>query len=63
MSLDDQAEQAEQLFRDMALKQKQPELKFCGACYNCSETLEQGIFCDADCRDDYTKRQEFNRGT
>ena len=62
MSLDDRAEEAEQRFRDMAIATKRPELKHCGACYNCSEPLSQGVFCDSNCRDDYDKREAFNKG-
>lgn len=29
----------------------------CGQCYNCQASVPDGHrFCDADCRDDYTKR-------
>ncbi|EPL4527049.1 hypothetical protein QCK34_004467 [Enterobacter asburiae] len=29
-----------------------------GLCHNCSEHVSMGCFCDADCRDDYEKRQQ-----
>lgn len=28
-----------------------------GHCYNCGECIHAGLFCDADCRDDYEKRE------
>ncbi|ADE12156.1 hypothetical protein [Sideroxydans lithotrophicus] len=62
MSLDDLAEQAEQRFRDLALATKLPELKPTGNCYNCSEPIAQGVYCNADCRDDHVRREQFNRG-
>lgn len=31
-----------------------------GHCYNCGEILPCGLFCDADCRDDYDKRERFS---
>lgn len=30
-----------------------------GYCHNCGESLPAGLFCDADCRDDYEKRERF----
>ncbi|HFW4211706.1 TPA: DUF2116 family Zn-ribbon domain-containing protein [Salmonella enterica subsp. enterica serovar Reading] len=32
-----------------------------GHCYNCGESISAGLFCDADCRDDYGKRERFRR--
>lgn len=31
-----------------------------GSCHNCGEILACGLFCDADCRDDYEKRERFS---
>ncbi|HFW4798944.1 TPA: hypothetical protein ACIBS5_004429 [Salmonella enterica subsp. diarizonae serovar 60-67:z35:-] len=31
-----------------------------GHCYNCDEHISAGLFCDADCRDDYEKRERFS---
>lgn len=57
MSLDDDAERSEQLFRDAALaeqKAKRVSLKPFGACYFCREPLRPGLlFCDIVCRDDW----------
>lgn len=39
-----------------AIAERKPVLHYNGRCYNCGET-SAGIFCDADCRDDY-RRQE-----
>ncbi len=27
---------------------------------NCNERISAGLFCDADCRDDYDKRERFS---
>jgi len=32
---------------------------FTGLCRQCDEPLQVGAFCDADCRDDYSKRSRF----
>lgn len=32
-----------------------------GFCYNCSEPLSTGTFCDTDCRDDYDYIQKRNK--
>lgn len=41
------------------LHRKLPDI---GHCYNCQEPLNSGsLFCDADCRDDYEKREMINR--
>ncbi len=58
MELLDQAQQVEEqrradALRDHALK---PKMAFNGECYNCTAELEQGLFCDKDCRDDYEAR-------
>ncbi|HFW3588237.1 TPA: hypothetical protein ACIBIV_002097 [Salmonella enterica subsp. enterica serovar Birkenhead] len=31
-----------------------------GHCYNCDERISAGLFCDADCREDYEKRERFS---
>ncbi len=31
-----------------------------GHCYNCGDSVPCGLFCDADCRDDYEKRERFS---
>ncbi|ELH5514493.1 hypothetical protein Q9W35_001742 [Salmonella enterica] len=31
-----------------------------GHCHNCDEIISAGLFCDADCRDDYEKRERFS---
>jgi len=28
-----------------------------GFCYNCEEEIRNRLFCDAECRDDYEKRE------
>lgn len=31
-----------------------------GHCYNCGDVVPRGLFCDADCRDDYDQRERFS---
>ncbi|EIK6737890.1 hypothetical protein LKC87_002823 [Salmonella enterica subsp. enterica serovar Aqua] len=31
-----------------------------GYCHNCDEIISAGLFCDADCRDDYEKWERFS---
>ena len=66
--LTDPLDQAAELIEDninrqlQNIKSKNP-LQETGYCLNCSEALEQGFFCDKDCRDDYDyilKRNEVN---
>jgi hypothetical protein len=40
-----------------ARQRRAPTLPAVGECYNCGETLRFGVFCDADCREDYEKRK------
>ncbi|SHI02375.1 hypothetical protein SAMN05428958_1134 [Pantoea sesami] len=35
-------------------------LALTGLCHNCIDPVTQGHFCDADCRDDYEKRQQYH---
>ncbi len=49
----------EEWFRRQALDAHQlsvDAMQFTGQCYNCEEKIEQGSFCDTDCRDDYQLR-------
>lgn len=32
-----------------------------GMCHNCFDPLSDGLFCDADCRDDYERREKQQR--
>lgn len=36
-------------------------LPFKGKCYYCDEVLEEGCFCDDDCRDDYEFLKKMER--
>ncbi len=64
MSLDDDAERAEQIFRDAALVERarnaeRNTLKPYGACYFCGESLRLGLlFCNTDCRDDWQREHD-----
>lgn len=47
--------------KTLLLNRNKDTLPFTGLCHNCLEVLSVGLFCDADCRDDYEKRQYFRR--
>ena len=34
---------------------------YSGMCHNCCEPLEDGLFCDTDCRDDHQQRARFKK--
>jgi len=34
---------------------------YTGMCWNCSEPLSEGAFCDAECATDAQKREAFSR--
>ena len=58
LDLADQAETAEQRFRDAALAVRYQSLIPCGACLYCAEPLRSGLlFCDRECRDGYEFEQ------
>lgn len=42
--------------RALAAQAARPRMQPVGFCYNCGAELEQGLFCDKDCRDDYEAR-------
>lgn len=56
----DRAQEREQLDRERAIaaaRARQPMLA-CGQCHNCLDAVPLGaLFCDADCRDDWTVRR------
>ena len=60
MSIDDQASDAEERFREAALKARKPVLPANGHCYNCSDETH-GVFCSAACREDYELREKQRR--
>jgi hypothetical protein len=60
----DRASEREQRDRDAAIshvRKTAVELAYAGECYNCREHLDNGVFCDSDCRDDWAKRMEAQR--
>lgn len=59
-SIDDQAADVEALHRKVAMMQRRPELPRTGYCWNCSEETP-GAFCCPECREDYLKREAFNK--
>lgn len=54
----DMAHEREELLREAALENRKPGAGAPnGRCFNCDEPLTDGHrFCDADCRDDWEKR-------
>ncbi|ECJ7974242.1 TPA: hypothetical protein G8W54_002657 [Salmonella enterica] len=57
----DIASESEQLRTDAALSGRERHaLPETGHCHNCDEIISAGLFCDADCRDDYEKRERFS---
>lgn len=61
----DKASEAEELHREMAIKaiRAREHMKFSGHCVYCNETIKQGSFCGAECREDYELEQKFKRIT
>lgn len=57
----DRAQAGAEMFLDAALanarRAMHPTAAETGVCLNCGEVLESGRFCDADCRDDYERRE------
>lgn len=52
----DQAAALEELERTIALENlKRPEMQFTGACYNCEESVDKGLFCCPECCEDYQR--------
>ncbi|EAS1727476.1 hypothetical protein LM12_06160 [Salmonella enterica] len=57
----DIASEVEQLRTAAALSGRERHtLPETGHCHNCDERISAGLFCDADCRDDYDKRERFS---
>lgn len=42
--------------REAAAQHQKVMAAFTGKCLNCDEPLEQGRYCDDDCRDDHERR-------
>lgn len=61
--LPDICDQAEKLMSEQLeyqinkIKSEKP-LQSTGFCLNCQDDIEEGLFCDKDCRDDYDFRLE-----
>lgn len=56
----DKATEQEPYMIAAALAARKPVLHYNGHCYNCGET-SAGIFCDADCRNDYQRQKDAER--
>lgn len=61
-TLDDQATEREEQFRDAALSARKSEGPApCGQCHNCGEVVPGVLrWCDQECRDDWTARNGSN---
>ncbi len=59
MDIADEAQKYEQQNIDQALLKRHKDIPFTGLCHYCTEAIEAGNFCDADCRDDF---EQLNRG-
>ena len=59
MAKDDQVQELNDFYHDLALSKRRPEGPTpTGACLNCGELLDKmgSRWCDSDCRDDWEKR-------
>ncbi len=62
MDVFDKASEVELRDRRLALLQRKPTLPYINQCHNCEETVpETAHFCDADCRDDYERRERAKK--
>ena len=64
MNEGDLGHKAEEIFKEAALseaKRRRQKYYFTGLCWNCSETINEGAFCDTDCRDDHQQRERFKK--
>ena len=53
-------ERQEEVIADaLAAVKREPSMPFTGLCYNCDGTINRGCFCDADCRDDFERRERI----
>ncbi|MCL1124131.1 hypothetical protein [Shewanella surugensis] len=59
----DRAASQEQLNFNVAMANRvnTPPLPKIGRCHNCHEPMDEQLFCDADCRDDYEQRKRVSR--
>jgi hypothetical protein len=59
----DEATELEELQRDIALRKARSHkpLPNKGSCYNCDDTIRNGLFCSPECREDYEIREKRMR--
>ena len=55
----DSANKCSEHYLNVAKKNRRPELKPCGYCWNCEEPTN-GVFCCFECGQDFEKRSKFN---
>lgn len=53
--LDDAAELEQQMIEIALANRKRPVMQFTGACYNCEESVDKGLFCCPECCEDYQR--------
>lgn len=53
--IDEAAEREQQMIEIALANRKRPEMKFTGACYNCEESVDKGLFCCPECCEDYQR--------
>jgi len=63
----DLGNEAAELFLTLAQKEherRSQKYYYTGLCWNCSEPLSDGAFCDdgGECREDYEKRERMRHG-
>lgn len=55
----DRADSEVERFKQQALaNRKRSSMPICGRCYGCGEAITGRLFHDADCRDEYQRRQD-----
>ncbi len=57
MDIVDEAQSQVDLDLSISLAKRKTELISNGNCHNCQETINSGLFCDTDCRNDFEKRK------
>lgn len=61
----DQAQRLEQLNIEIGIANRKSTMTFTGRCHfsECRRKIHEGMFCDADCRDDYEYDQRRKRNS
>ncbi|EOI6866724.1 hypothetical protein ACMVR0_002812 [Yersinia enterocolitica] len=61
----DQAQKLELLNIEIGIANRKPTMTFTGHCHSseCRRPIARGLFCDADCRDDYEYDERRKRNS